>query len=148
MVVISVPSNQPGFTLIELALVIALVTVLSEVAFFRSQPLVTQAEEAVAHDFLRTLNTASATYIMENRRQPAGFTDFITTNPAQLGRPNPSATGTYTLATPTPAGRAPAGTYCPTITATQINCTGFSAPQNQDVVYTLNNGVITVSGLN
>lgn len=67
-----------GFTLIELAIVIAIIGILAAVAVPRFQNLTSQAEDSVARSLLQSLQSSAAIYVAQQRVPPVIFTDFIT----------------------------------------------------------------------
>jgi prepilin-type N-terminal cleavage/methylation domain-containing protein len=120
-----------GFTLIELAVVIAIIAILASVAIQRFSNLTGGAERAVAENFGTQLNTAAATFMAANARQPAGYNEFVTTDRTQVN------TGTFTIATPFNRDGV---NLCPNVTATEITCDGF---QDVTATFTFNQGVTT-----
>jgi len=78
-----------GFTLVELAVVVAIIGILAAVALPRILGQIDNAELSVAKDLLPNLVAAAATYTGEHQVTPDGFDDFVT-NDATLS-------GDYTL---------------------------------------------------
>ena len=72
-------SASKGFTLIELAIVIAIIAILASVAIPRFANMTDNANGAVAQAFVSQLNTASATFMASNARPPANFAEFVST---------------------------------------------------------------------
>jgi prepilin-type N-terminal cleavage/methylation domain-containing protein len=139
---------KKGFTLIELAIVIAIIAILSAVAIPRFAGLQGNAEKAVAQNFMTQLNTALATATAEGAGTPAsadGFSAFVTDVVADVGKVSGKSSGSgtpfrFTIATP----RIPnsSGTAC-TVASAAITCTGFSK-LNPKPTFTYNaNGMIT-----
>jgi prepilin-type N-terminal cleavage/methylation domain-containing protein len=71
-------SASKGFTLIELAVVIAIVAILAAVAIPRLVDTTADAERAVFTDFKNKLGTSAQLYMIQQRINPVGFTDFVT----------------------------------------------------------------------
>ena len=66
-----------GFTLVELAVVIAIVAILAAVAVPRLVDSTDSAERAVALDFVSQLNSAAAMYTAKQMTSPDDFTNFV-----------------------------------------------------------------------
>jgi prepilin-type N-terminal cleavage/methylation domain-containing protein len=69
--------NAKGFTLIELAIVIAIIAILASVAIPRFAAMQDNANRAVAQAFMSQLNTAAATFMAQQARTPTAFSDFV-----------------------------------------------------------------------
>ena len=72
-----VAKKQKGFTLIELAIIIAIIGIMSSVAVTQFIDLTGNAEEAVLSDYLQKLNTGVASYMAATGHRPDDFEDFI-----------------------------------------------------------------------
>ncbi len=120
---------QKGFTLVELAVVIAIVAILAAVAVPRLVDSTDAAQHAVAVDFVSQLNSAAAMYTAKQMTTPAGFDDFVSTG---------AATGAYTLSTQT------LGAGSCSVAAATVDCTSAFSKLT-DATYTWNNGAITYS---
>ena len=76
--------KQKGFTLIELAIIIAIIGIMSAVAVTQFVDLTGNAEEAVLSDYLQKLNTGVASYMAATGHRPDDFEDFMAATPATL----------------------------------------------------------------
>jgi prepilin-type N-terminal cleavage/methylation domain-containing protein len=131
-----------GFTLIELAIVIAIIAILASVAIPRFAALQDNANRAVAQNFLSQLTTAAATATAEAARVPTQFTEFVTTAPASVGA---VSTAPFRFNISTPQGVNGGAAPCATVAANAITCAGW-AGQLGTVTYTLGaNGQITAA---
>jgi prepilin-type N-terminal cleavage/methylation domain-containing protein len=126
-------SIKKGFTLIELAVVIAIVAILAAVAIPRLTDMTASAEKATIVDFKSQLISALSMYTADNGAPPTAFTDFVSDTVA-------GATGLRKLATD-PLGTG--ATRC-TVAAATITCNA-AFKKYSAVTYTFNNGGITGS---
>jgi type II secretory pathway pseudopilin PulG len=72
-------SRKQAFTLIELAIIIAIIGVMSAVAVTQMMDLSGSAEEALLEDYLQKLNTGVAQFMAANGRMPDNFGEFSAT---------------------------------------------------------------------
>lgn len=72
--------KSKGFTLIELAVVIAIIAILAAVAIPRFGNAAGQAECSKVKDLASQLTSAASIYTAEQASTPTGFSDFVTNN--------------------------------------------------------------------
>jgi prepilin-type N-terminal cleavage/methylation domain-containing protein len=71
------PIATSGFTLIELAIVIAVIAILASIAIQRFSDVGANAERTTVRDFVAKLRSAQAQYTYLKSQQPKAFTDFV-----------------------------------------------------------------------
>lgn len=114
-----------GFTLIELAVVIAIIAILAAVAIPRFGNALGSSECAKIKDLAARLSSSASIYTAEQGQSPAGFTDFVTQTP--------TVTAPHTLSLNQ--------FECGSIGATITQCTSF---RYYDPTYAWNNGQISL----
>ncbi len=123
-----------GFTLIELAVVIAIIAILAAVAVPRFANVTQGAQQSVARDFLSQLTSAAAIYTATALRTPVGFDEFVTPNVIVAGQD-------FTLSTAN-LGDTTIGACA--VAAAQIDCSGVF-DQLTTVQYNFNGGAFTAN---
>ncbi|MFM7469446.1 MAG: type II secretion system protein [Vampirovibrionales bacterium] len=84
---------KKGFTLVELAIVVAIVGVMASVAMTRFTGLSETAEAAQARMFVNQLNSGVAMYMSRTGTLPTGFTQFVSTKDSDLSAAGAVAAG-------------------------------------------------------
>lgn len=123
-------TSGKGFTLIELAVVIAIIAILAAVAIPRFGDTTVSAERAVIKDMVSQLTTAAGIYTTEQGETPDDFDDFVT-NDATATKPKTISLKSF------------GGGTCQASGTTIRNC---KFKKWDDVVYTWNSGQVTVTG--
>ena len=127
--------TSKGFTLIELAIVIAIVAVLAAVAVPKFQNAEAGAERGVMKDMVSQLTSAMAIYTARYGRTPTGFTDFVTTAAVPTGK--------YSIALGGFGPGAPAASCTPT--ATDISCGAGVFKKWTGINYSFNGGAPSIT---
>ena len=70
-------SQQPGFTLIELMVVISIIVILMSVAIPRYQASILRARETVLRDDLYTLRSVIDQYTLDKQKAPLALQDLV-----------------------------------------------------------------------
>ena len=129
--------RNKGFTLIELAIIIAIIGIMSAVAVTQFIDLTGNAEEAVLSDYLQKLNTGVASYMAAQGRIPDDFEDFMAATPSGLT----PATGKNIALLTNKSGTA----LCTMPVAASLTLTCDAAGlRAKKATYTLNAGAITM----
>jgi type IV pilus assembly protein PilA len=128
---------QKGFTLIELAVVIAIIAILAAVAIPRFGNTTATAECSNIKDLVSQLNSAMSIYTAENAATPTGFTDFV--SKTALGAPGAGQPTISMVSFGTNALAAPCAPAAATLT-----CTG-TFKSYTPVTYSFTNGVISLT---
>jgi prepilin-type N-terminal cleavage/methylation domain-containing protein len=129
--------NTKGFTLIELAVVIAVIAILAAVAIPRFGNTTATAECSNMKGFVTELMSAMSIYTAENAMPPTGFNNFV--SQAALTSPAPGTPTISTIAFGTNAITSPCVPSGNTIT-----CSGTFNSYNP-VTYSFNNGVLSLT---
>ena len=126
-----------GFTLIEVAVVIAIIAIIAAMALPRLTDLGDEAERAAVKDYLQKLRSAYSLYTAANTGPPQTFDDFVSQTPLANDGPQ-----TLSVANMGRGG-------CK-VQGNQIQCRPEDFPKlyqnlNLQITYTLENRVITVN---
>jgi prepilin-type N-terminal cleavage/methylation domain-containing protein len=135
-------TSSSGFTLIELALVIGLISILSMMTLPAFRYFEDSANRSLAHDYFRRLKQASAMYFATSSQVPKTFTEFVTPDPENIGKPNGLVNrGVFEISVPKRKSKTQSA--C-TITANELTC-AFSSKLQVYTYTLLANGVVSMS---
>lgn len=132
--------KQSGFTLIELAVVIAILAILAAVAIPRFANTTASAERSMINSMVGQLTSAHAMATAERAATPQGFNEFVGTGTGATC----TATAGSTITTCTMDLANFGGGNC-TVAATAVTCPNNSFQSYQGVTYNFNGGAVTVA---
>lgn len=125
-----------GFTLVELAVVIAIVVILAALGYSKLFNMAGSSEQAIISDFRQQLISGASTYTVRYGTIPNGFDEFVDSAQVIQGRHTISTYNFGTNALDSPCQ----------ITPAVITCNGtFSA--YPAVEFRWNSGDITINGI-
>jgi prepilin-type N-terminal cleavage/methylation domain-containing protein len=132
--------KQKGFTLIEMAVVIAVIGTLTAMAMVQTEGVDKNTEEALLEDYLQKLNAGAATYLENTGQSPNDFSQFMAVNQAGLDPDN-------NILVPLLYNRdnvEMCGTAVPASGSTILTCNGTGLVKRQ-AIYTLTAGMISIA---
>lgn len=126
-------ASKQGVSLIELATVVAIISVLAAAAVPRFTDMTTVFQRAMVSGMLSQLNSAAVVYMFQQAARPTGFKDFVGTGNSPRGEET-IALGSFGMDSGT----------C-RVNQNKINCNKKVFPDLGRVTYTWENGEVSCS---